>query len=199
MAAGDGNAGSPRRGDILRAAKRLFGHYGPHKTTVTDIAREANCAVGSVYLDFQSKEEIVEELSREEWTGVLLAMRERAGKKSETFSVRFVGVLSVRTTAFMDVRDQGAHHKELFFCPIQCVHAARSRFEEEEQLLFAEMFLFAREKGECDVKDAKKTARTVQRCLASLAPPRVFELTREDAETLTRDIGKLLLSGLCSR
>lgn len=196
MAAG---ASKPRRHDILRAARRLFGHYGPHKTTVTDIAREANCAVGSVYLDFQSKEEIVEELSREEWTGVLAAMRERASRKSEPFAARFVGVLSVRTTAFMDVRDAGAHHKELFFCPIACVHTARARFEEEEELFLADLLSAARDRGECDVKDARKTARTVQRCIAALSPPRVFECQRDEAELWTRDIGRLLLSGLASR
>ncbi len=190
---------TPRRHDILRAAKRLFGHYGPHKTTVTDIAREANCAVGSVYLDFQSKEEIVEELSKEEWSGVLAAMRERATRKSEAFATRFVGVLSVRTAAFLDVRDAGAHQKELFFCHMACVRTARGRFEEEEQQLFAELFLGAREKGECDVKDARKTARAVQRCIASISPPRVFESERDEAEVMTRDIGRLLLSGLASR
>lgn len=196
MAAGPEN---PRRHDILRAARRLFGHYGPNKTTVTDIAREANCAVGSVYLDFESKEDIVEELSREEWKTVLVAMRERASRKSEPFSARFLGVLVVRTTAFVDVRDAGAHHKELFHCPIACVHAARNWFEDAEQELFAELFLLAREKGECDVKDARRTARAVQGCLGTLSPPRVFEREREEAELLTRDIGRLLLSGLASR
>lgn len=190
---------TPRRHDILRAARRLFGHYGPQKTTVTDIAREANCAVGSVYLDFQSKEEIVEALSREEWAGVLTAMRERATRKSDAFGPRFLGVLSVRTAAFLDVRDAGAHQKELFFCHIACVHTARASFEDKEQELFAELFLLAREKGECDVKDARKTARVVQRCIAAVSPPRVFEHARDEAELITRDIGKLLLTGLASR
>ena len=190
---------TPRRHDILRAAKRLFGHYGPHKTTVTDIAREANCAVGSVYLDFGSKEEIVEALSREEWSGVLAAMRERATRKSEAFGPRFLGMLSVRTTAFLDVRDAGAHHKELFFCHIACVHTARVQFEDLEQQLFAELFVAAREKGECEVKDTKRTARALQRCIAAVSPPRVFEYDRDEAELLTRDIGKLLLTGLASR
>ena len=190
---------TPRRHDILRAAKRLFCHYGPHKTTVTDIAREASCAVGSVYLDFQSKEEIVEELSKEEWTAVLSLMRERAAKKSEGFPARFLGVLSVRTTAFLDVRDAGAHQKELFFCHIACVHTARARFEDEEAKLLGELFAAARDRGECDVKDPHKTARAVQRCLASLSPPRIFEAERQEADLATRDVGRLLLTGLSAR
>jgi AcrR family transcriptional regulator len=190
---------TPRRHEILRAAKRLFCHYGPHKTTVTDIAREANCAVGSVYLDFQSKEEIVEELSREEWNGVLASMRERATKKAEAFGTRFQGVLLVRTMAFLDVRDASAHQKELFFCQIACVRTARARFEEDEALLLADLFTLARDKGECDVKDAGRIARTVQRCIASLSPPRVFEQSRDEAELATKEVAKLLLSGLLAR
>jgi AcrR family transcriptional regulator len=192
-------AAEPRRRQILKAAKRLFFHYGPHKTTMQDIAREAQCAVGSVYLDFPSKEAILEELSTTEYQGVLEAMRERRAKKEERFDAHFAAVLVRRTRAFFEVSREGAHTPELFHCRISCVRSARSRFDELEVELFASMFRAASERGECEKGDFARTARAVQRCLVSVSPPKIFELEDAAADKATREIAELLLHGLLAR
>ncbi len=69
---------SERRQRILEATERLLRRYGPAKTTVADIAREAEIAVGAVYLEFASKDAIVEELSQGEHRAVMAAMRAAA-------------------------------------------------------------------------------------------------------------------------
>jgi AcrR family transcriptional regulator len=48
-----------RRQLILDSANRLFAQYGIGKTTIDDIAKEADIGKGSIYLEFSSKEEIV--------------------------------------------------------------------------------------------------------------------------------------------
>ena len=67
-----------RRVLILQAAERLLGHYGLQKTTVADIAREAKIGVGTVYLEFNSKDAIISELSDAKYRHVLRAMRRAA-------------------------------------------------------------------------------------------------------------------------
>jgi TetR/AcrR family acrAB operon transcriptional repressor len=47
---------------ILDAAAALFVHYGYDKTTVSDIAREAGVSKGAIYLHFESKDALFEEL-----------------------------------------------------------------------------------------------------------------------------------------
>lgn len=47
------------RGSILAAAERLFSAKGIEKTTMDDIAREAEYSKATLYVYFQSKEEIV--------------------------------------------------------------------------------------------------------------------------------------------
>lgn len=47
------------RGSILAAAERLFTEKGTEKTTMDDIAREAEYSKATLYVYFQSKEEIV--------------------------------------------------------------------------------------------------------------------------------------------
>lgn len=47
---------------ILDAAADLFVHYGYDKTTVSDIARRAGVSKGTIYLHFDSKDELLEGL-----------------------------------------------------------------------------------------------------------------------------------------
>ena len=47
------------RGSILAAAERLFSEKGTEKTTMDDIARESEYSKATLYVYFQSKEEIV--------------------------------------------------------------------------------------------------------------------------------------------
>ncbi len=49
---------SDKETTILEAAARLFARYGPRKTTIEDIAREAGLGKGTIYLYFDRKEEI---------------------------------------------------------------------------------------------------------------------------------------------
>ncbi|HEV2169666.1 MAG TPA: TetR/AcrR family transcriptional regulator [Candidatus Binatus sp.] len=52
------NAPETKRDAILDAALKLFSQYGYRRTSIDDIAREAEIAKGTVYLSFESKEEI---------------------------------------------------------------------------------------------------------------------------------------------
>ncbi|NLN29226.1 MAG: TetR/AcrR family transcriptional regulator [Firmicutes bacterium] len=51
-----------RREQILKAAAHLFARQGYHVTTVSDIAKEAQVAQGTVYLYFESKKAVFEAL-----------------------------------------------------------------------------------------------------------------------------------------
>ncbi|HOB86387.1 MAG TPA: TetR/AcrR family transcriptional regulator [Bacillota bacterium] len=50
---------------ILLAAIKIFARYGYHRTRVSDIAREAGVADGTVYIYFNSKEDILISLFQE--------------------------------------------------------------------------------------------------------------------------------------
>jgi Transcriptional regulator len=56
-----------KRQAILAAAKRLFAARGFHGTSVSDLAREIDLPVGSIYTYFDSKEAIVRTIVEEGW------------------------------------------------------------------------------------------------------------------------------------
>jgi AcrR family transcriptional regulator len=55
MAATPGARRSPRPDAILEAARRRYARYGPRKTTMAEVAREAGCSRATLYTHFPSK------------------------------------------------------------------------------------------------------------------------------------------------
>ncbi|MBX3189817.1 MAG: TetR/AcrR family transcriptional regulator [Labilithrix sp.] len=189
-----------RRRAILDCAARLFRHYGHAKTTIADIAREAEVGVGTVYLEFPSKEAIVEELSSSTHVRVLDAMRRVADARSgESFSERLTGVLEARVATFQKLASEGQHACELVHCKTDTVKAVHARFREEERALFQMLLDQARASYEIASVDTARAAALIQRAYATLSPPWLFEERPEEGARLAREMGRLLLLGLMSR
>lgn len=61
MSVGSERAGEPRentRDAILEAARRRFLRFGPRKTTMDEVAREAGCSRTTLYAHFRNKEDL---------------------------------------------------------------------------------------------------------------------------------------------
>jgi AcrR family transcriptional regulator len=189
-----------RRRAILECAARLFHHYGQAKTTVADIAREAQVGVGTFYLVFPSKEAIVEELSSSAHVRVLHAMREVAAARSyDSFGERLAGVLEARVAKFQELAAEGQHACELVHCASGPVKAVHARFSEYEATLLEEIVDDARKSGEIAPVDVKRVVRLVQRAYVTLSPPWLFEQPPEEARRVAHEMCRLLLLGLLMR
>jgi TetR/AcrR family fatty acid metabolism transcriptional regulator len=79
---------------IIDAAIRVFARTGYYNSRVSDIAREAGIASGTIYLYFKTKEEILVTLFREKMAGfVAHQRREMAGPPDPVVKIRkLVGV-----------------------------------------------------------------------------------------------------------
>lgn len=188
-----------RRRQILDAAARLFLHYGHAKTTIADIAREAGVAVGTVYLDFPSKEDIVEALSSSAHLRVLDAMRHAARKNGHTFAARLTAIFQARTAAYLALQSEGVHARELVYCKADGVKHAHAGYQEDERAFFRQLLEDAADAGEIAPLDARRTAALLQRAYATLSPPHVFDLGADEAARAAVEMAELLLEGLLPR
>ncbi|MDD5506296.1 MAG: TetR/AcrR family transcriptional regulator [Candidatus Omnitrophica bacterium] len=66
-----------RRTDILNAATRVFAEKGYHKATVSDIAKQAEYAVGTIYLYFKDKQALYLALTEEKIGELIRRIKER--------------------------------------------------------------------------------------------------------------------------
>ena len=189
-----------RRRAILHCAARLFSHYGQAKTTIADIAREADVGIGTVYLVFPSKEAIVEELSSTAHVRVLDAMREIAeARAGDSFSERLAGVLETRIAMFQKLAAEGQHACELVHCKNGPVKSVHTKFRDDERALIERIFVEAASAGELASLDPKRAAGLIQRAYATLSPPWLFEQPAEEVRLAARDMCRLLLLGLLTR
>jgi AcrR family transcriptional regulator len=60
-----------RRRELVDAAVRVFARDGFHASRVSDIAEEAGVAHGLLYHYFRSKDEVLETIFRETWSGLV--------------------------------------------------------------------------------------------------------------------------------
>jgi AcrR family transcriptional regulator len=190
-----------RRQTILACASRLFRHYGHGKTGIADIAREADVSVGSVYLEFPSKDALVEELSKTAHVRVLEAMRAAAGARRRAgLATRLSAVLSARLETFLALAAEGQHACELIHCRTGAVAKAGADYREAELTLLLEILEHAQSAGElATAHDPRTAAELVQLAYFGLTPPRLFELDADAARASAQRMSRLILLGLMPR
>jgi AcrR family transcriptional regulator len=187
-----------RRALILDVADRLLRHYGPQKTTVADVAREAGVGVGTVYLEFSSKDALVEELSRSRHRAVLEAMR-AAASAGRPASEQLRGALDARLEAFLAIAQEGAHACDLVHCMSTAVKTAQASFHEEELALVAGVLRAGVASGELDAPDVEVCARTVLLAYKVFALPWLGGKDLAEVRVAIAAMHRLVLHGLVRR
>lgn len=72
-----------RQGDILKAAERVFATKGYHKATIQDVAKEAQYAVGTIYLYFKHKEVLYLDLVERKITDLISEVKKEVSKTGD--------------------------------------------------------------------------------------------------------------------
>jgi AcrR family transcriptional regulator len=83
-----------KRRQLLGAAVRVFARKGYHGSRVGDIAEEAGVAYGLLYHYFQSKEEVLQTIFRENW-GVLLERFRAVEDAQEAADEKLAGIAKI--------------------------------------------------------------------------------------------------------
>lgn len=185
-----------RQRQILDVAARLFRHYGFAKTTVADIAREAEIGVGSVYLEFSSKEAIAAALSADSHQRMLEEMR-AAARGDGDFADCFRAMMEARVRALVRYAEEGAHGLDLIHC---CDASAKVREEHRraEEELVIEFFARANKASIFDVDDTRALAPTVLRIYDGFTPEGQGPC-RADLDGELEAVHRLVLYGLMQR
>lgn len=79
------NSESDKRQQIIRAATKIFAHDGYYNARVSDIAKEAGIAHGTVYLYFDSKEELLITIFDEQMAELVSYVRTEVEKEKGAF------------------------------------------------------------------------------------------------------------------
>lgn len=108
MSRAEGEGPTPRQKSILDAALRRFSRYGFRRTSMEEIAREADISRTALYQHFRNKEEILRSLSAHLYDGALRAAEEGA-RAPGTLEDRIYRVLDAKMGFFYELL-RGAEH-----------------------------------------------------------------------------------------
>jgi len=106
------NAGNDKRSRILDAAQNLFLRYGVKRTALDDVVREAGIAKGTLYLYFDSKDELFAGVA-ERLCAEVLSNAEEAIAAASSMTPRIVGCLDAYIGQMHRLTAQSPHVAEL--------------------------------------------------------------------------------------
>ncbi len=92
--------------DILEAAIKIFAKNGFYQSKILDIANEANVAVGSVYVYYKNKDNILLKIFEEIWEPIYLAVKNISSDKSYTPTEKFEFLLNTVFDSFEERPDK---------------------------------------------------------------------------------------------
>lgn len=192
-----------KRGRILRAAERLFLHYGPAKTTIADIARASEVGVGTVYLSFDSKEAILRELATEKGRVVAGRMREAVATAGDGAATQLERALEARVRALLDLAGDGQHACDVIRCALGARGEAQKPalpvepgFGTAPRAVLATILERGVSCGELEVASTAATLDAIEIAFAALTPPVLYQMERGVAETRASALAKLVAKGL---
>ena len=153
---------------ILDAALQVFGQYGYRRTSMDDIAREADIGKGTIYLNFASKEEVFQALS-ERLAQRMLAGAEAARHRTGTTADKLAAMHAAWFGTYADTISRSPHAAELMDAKhrlsADLVADAASRYKR----LVRDVLAQADTAGELDLESADLTADTAAELLIASA------------------------------
>jgi AcrR family transcriptional regulator len=188
-----------RRAEILDAALRVFGQYGFRRTSMDDVAREADIGKGTIYLSFTSKEEVFQALS-ERLSQRMLAGAEAASRQPGTTADKLAAMHAAWFGTYADTIRRSPHAADLLDAKhrlsADLVTDAASRYKR----LVRDVLTDAAVAGELDLEPAGLTADTAAELLIACA--RGLESSAASPAAYRRHLATLvrvMIAGLASR
>jgi AcrR family transcriptional regulator len=187
---------------ILDATDRLLARFGYRKMTVEDIAAEAGIGKGTIYLHFNSKEEVV--LSHiDRIVDRLQSQLKEIARSEATAAERLRLMLLTRVLfRFDSIQHYTQSLNDLLAVLRPRLLARRAQYFQAEAQIFAEVLTAGRESGEFSFNDEHATAHALLQATNGLLPYSLSttELgAREEVEQRAADVANLMLGGLLSR
>ncbi len=187
-----------KKEQILNAATRLFAKYGLKKTSVADIAGEAGVGKGTLYLFFESKEALFENVVRREAFHFLEKLKKAIGNEisaSDKLRVFMITHFTLLDEVVNLHHMAGGIMMELW----PEVRKALADFRKEEMSIIASILLEGEQNGEFEVNDIDLVSVALGAALEALDVPWVLDGREIGLDRKVKTLLDLIIRGLAGR
>lgn len=180
---------------IVKSATMFFSKYGFHKTTMDEIARHIHKAKGVLYYYFKSKEELFNEVLKQELSTVKQELNKITGSGKDYLTMikdYFLTRLKLLSTAVN-------YHETLkadFFEKYHFVKDVRDDFSEFEYAQINLIFTKGNAEGYFDIKNIQSTVNIVMMILNSIELPLYLQNKYQEYESTIDEIVSLIINSL---
>lgn len=156
---------------ILDAARDRMHYYGFKKTTIDEVAADAGVGKGTVYLYFESKEDLALAILVEFKERTILRMQEIAQDPDKTLSAKLTEMLSFPILEAQESCNNNPGSVDILVSIRPHIQARLKPYIERETVVLAEVLDQANRQGIIDVSDTLQAARTLKYMVNGFWPP----------------------------
>lgn len=180
---------------IIESATKYFSKYGFHKTTMDEIAKNIHKAKGVLYYYFRNKEELFNEVLRQELDKLKAVLLNIVQSKNNSLTI----LTDYMLTRFKLLNMAVNYHETLkadFFEKYHFVKNVRDDFERFEQIQLTAIIEKGNEEGYLNVKDIGPTVDVAMMIIRSIEIPLFLQDKYKEYENTLQDLINMITQGL---
>jgi hypothetical protein len=180
---------------IIGSATKYFSKFGFNKTTMDEIAKHIHKAKGVLYYYFTSKEELFNEVLKQELNLVKSELNKIINKDDDSL----VTLKSYFLTRLKLLHNAVNYHETLkadFFETYHFVKDVRDDFSEFERTNLTIILKKGKKEGYFDIKNIESTINIIMIVMNSIEIPFYLQNKYPEYESTIEEIGSLLLNSL---
>ena len=182
---------------IVKSATIFFSKYGFYKTTVDEIAKHIHKAKGGIYYYFKSKEELFNEVLKQELHAVKLELKQIATKDSNSLVNLKEYVLTRLKLLNKSLNYQETLRADLFE-KYHFVKNIRDDFDTFERNQITIILENGKNEGLLDVKSIESTVDIIMMLVTSIEIPLFLQNKYNKYESTIDELVNLIINGLKS-
>lgn len=183
------------RSQIIDSATKYFSRYGFHKTTMDEIARNIHKAKGVLYYYFKNKEDLFNEVLKQELGSVKAALLKIVNSNRNALAIMTDYIL----TRFKLLNNAVNYHETLkadFFEKYHFVKDVREDFENFDQTQFTAIIQKGNDEGYLQVSNVAPTVDVAMMIIRSIEIPLFLQDKYKEYEKTIHELILMITSTL---
>lgn len=183
---------------IVKSATLHFSKYGFHKATMDEIARYIHKAKGVIYYYFKSKEELFNEVLKQELNNVKTELSKITGSIDDSL-IMLKKYILVRLKLLSTAVNYHETLKADFFEKYDFVKDVREDFKEYERSQLTKIMTKGRKEGYLDIKNIETNVNIMLMLLNSIELPLFLQNKFSEFEDTIDELATMVLNSLRSK
>ena len=180
---------------IVESATKYFSKFGFYKTTMDDIAKHIHKAKGVLYYYFKGKEELFNEVLKQELNTVKIALKEIVASDKDSL----ITLKEYMLTRLKLLNTAVNYHETLeadFFGKYLFVKDVREDFEEFERKQLTIILEKGKKEGFIDVKNINSTVNIIMMVVNGIEIPLFLQNKYKEYENTIDELSSMIVNSL---